>query len=121
MGYYILSRDIINIALNHIRKLVENCSNLQEFFFFNAIGGGTGFGFCSRLLDIETSTYSNINRLISQVISSSTVSLRFDGALKVNINDLMMNLVPFPRIHFMLSSYSPIISADKAYHEHFSV
>lgn len=79
------------------------------------------YDICSRQLDIETSTYSNINRLISQVISSSTVSLRFDGALKANINDLMMNLVPFPRIHFMLSSYSPIISADKAYHEHFSV
>lgn len=33
MGNYILSRDLINIALNHIRKLVENCSNLQGFFF----------------------------------------------------------------------------------------
>merc|ERR1719424_1341088 len=56
-----------------------------------------------------------------EVISSLTASLRFDGALNVDITEFQTNLVPYPRIHFMVSSYSPVISAEKAYHESLSV
>uniref|UniRef100_M1D8T0 Alpha tubulin 1 n=1 Tax=Solanum tuberosum TaxID=4113 RepID=M1D8T0_SOLTU len=79
------------------------------------------YDICRRSLDIERPTYTNLNRLISQVISSLTASLRFDGALNVDVNEFQTNLVPYPRIHFMLSSYAPVISIEKAYHEHLSV
>jgi tubulin alpha len=43
------------------------------------------YDICRRSLDIERPTYTNLNRLIAQVISSLTASLRFDGALNVDI------------------------------------
>ncbi|KAK6247441.1 hypothetical protein QUC31_019006 [Theobroma cacao] len=73
-----------------------------------------------RSLDIERPTYTNLNRLISQIILSLTSSLRFDGAINVEITEFQTNLVPYPRIHFMLSSCAPVISAEKAYHEQLS-
>ena len=71
------------------------------------------YDICKRNLDIERPTYTNLNRqtvkivlgplfnfpprLISQIVSSITASLRFDGALNVDLNEFQTNLVPYPR------------------------
>ncbi|KAL8123693.1 hypothetical protein AgCh_011615 [Apium graveolens] len=79
------------------------------------------YDICRRSLDIERPTYTNLNRLVSQMISSLTASLRFDGAINMDMTEFQTNLVPYPRIHFMLSSYAHVISVEKAYHEQLSV
>jgi len=79
------------------------------------------YDICKRQLGIERPSYLNLNRLVAQVISSLTTSLRFNGALNVDINEFQVNLVPYPRIHFLLASYAPIIDAERAKCEAMSV
>merc|ERR1711964_88371 len=64
-------------------------------------------------LKIKRPSYEHLNRLIAKAISSMTASLRFDGELNVDLNEFQTNLVPFPRLHFMTSSISPVLSAKK--------
>merc|ERR1712003_267180 len=183
-GHYTIGKEVVDLVLDRIRKLADQCTGLQGFLIFHSFGGGTGSGFtslmmerlsveygkksklefsiypapqistavvepynsvlcvhsllehtdvtnqvdneaiydiCRRNLDIDRPTYTNLNRMGGQIISSLTASLRFDGALNVDLTEFQTNLVPYPRIHFCLSSYAPVIPAEKAYHEQLSV
>ena len=63
-------------------------------------------------LDIPHPSYDNLNRLITKVISSMTASLRFEGELNVDLNEFQTNLVPFPRLHFMITALAPISNPE---------
>ena len=68
------------------------------------------YDICRRSLDIERPTYTNLNPLVDQVISSLTASLRFDGALNVDTTEfhnlrfltllLIRELVPQCMFHY---------------------
>ncbi|KAI9591933.1 Tubulin/FtsZ, GTPase domain-containing protein [Syncephalis fuscata] len=79
------------------------------------------YNICKRRLGIDLPQYKNLNCLIAQVVSSITASLRFSGSLNVDLNEFQTNLVPFPRIHFPLVAYAPIISASHVNHRQFTV
>ena len=73
------------------------------------------YDICKTKVDVDRPTYTNLNRLIAQIISSITASLRFDGALNVDLTEFQTNLVPYPRIHFPLATYGPVMSAAKVF------
>merc|ERR1719210_997070 len=63
---------------------------------------------CQKKLGIKQPDYTNLNNIICKVVSCMTSALRFEGDLNVDMNEFQTNLVPFPRLHFMTSSYAPV-------------
>ena len=68
---------------------------------------------CWRNLDIERPSYTNLKRLIGQIESSITASLRSDGASNVDPTVMQTNFVPSPRIHFPLVTYGAYVTSGK--------
>ena len=52
--------------------------------------------------------FDGMNGIAANMLLHLTSSVRFEGALNVDLNEITTNLVPFPRLHFLLASLSPL-------------
>ncbi len=50
-GHYTIGKEQVDVTVNKIRKLADDCSGLQGFIIFHSFGGGTGSGFTSLVMD----------------------------------------------------------------------
>ncbi|KAJ8865907.1 hypothetical protein PR048_033430 [Dryococelus australis] len=52
--------------------------------------------------------FQDMNSIIVSMLLHLTSGSRFPGPLNVDISDIATNMVPFPGLHFVSSSYAPI-------------
>ncbi|GMF38600.1 unnamed protein product [Phytophthora lilii] len=58
----------------------------------------------------KTSAFGEMNNIVARLLTNLTSSMRFEGSLNVDLNEITTNLVPFPKLHFLLSSMSPVFA-----------
>ncbi|KAF9499979.1 beta-tubulin 2 tubb2 [Pleurotus eryngii] len=61
-----------------------------------------------RTLKVKAPTFPDLNGIIARVMCGVSTSLRFPGQLNGDLRKLGMNLIPFPRLHFLMPSYAPL-------------
>jgi tubulin alpha len=47
----VAGKECIDLTLDRIRKMSDQCNGLQGFLIFHSFGGGTGSGFASLLME----------------------------------------------------------------------
>lgn len=88
-------------SLLSIHQLVDNCD------LTICIDNEALYDIAVRTLKIKSPAYKDLNQLISKVMCGVSTSLRFPGQLNGDLRKLGMNLVPFPRLHFLMPSFAP--------------
>lgn len=71
---FTVGKEIVDVCLERIRKLADNCTGLQGFLVFHAVGGGTGSGLGSLLLERLSVDYGKKSKLGFTVYPSPQVS-----------------------------------------------
>ena len=56
----------------------------------------------------KENNFEKENSIVANVVNNLTCSMRFEGDLNVDLNEITMNMVPFPKMHFLQSSLSPL-------------
>ncbi|KAJ2233323.1 Tubulin beta-4A chain [Coemansia sp. RSA 485] len=173
-GFYTEGAELLDSVLDIVRHDVEACDLLSGFQICHSIGGGTGSGLgslmlqkireeypdrmlstftvmpsaavsdtvvepynsvlalhhlienadmtfcldnealsniCIDVLKIKSPVHKDLNTLVAKVMSGVTTSLRFPGQLNADMRKLAVNMVPFPRLHFLMSGLAPLTSA----------
>lgn len=187
-GYYTEgAKIVVDSVMDVVKREAESCDCLQGFMIFHSLGGGTGSGLSSLIIEkireeypdrmmvsfpvfpsrkisdngllenynaalaihklikntdlvfcfdneavydkflrpplliYESPTYGDLNHLIVNTISGITAPLRFSSEKKLNLRKMAVNLVPFPRLHFFMPSFSPLTSRRSQQYRAFTV
>lgn len=101
--------DTVVEPYNATFSLHELVENTDETF---CIDNEALYDICYRTLQVKEPTYADLNHLISFTMSGVTTCLRFPGQLNADLRKLAVNMIPFPRLHFFMSSFAPLTSPD---------
>jgi tubulin alpha len=81
---------VVDLVLDRIRKLADQCTGLQGFLIFHSFGGGTGSGFTSLLMERLSVDYGKKSKLEFAIYPAPQVSLLFSGCnIRIDIFQLL--------------------------------
>ena len=66
-GHYTIGKEQIEVTVDKIRRMADQCTGLQGFLVFHSFGGGDGSGFASLLMERLSVEYGKKSKLAFSV------------------------------------------------------
>lgn len=78
------------------------------------------FDICYHTLKLCHPSLGDLNHLISMTMAGITTCFRYPGQLNTDLRKLMTNMCPFPRLHFFIPGFAPLISRSSISYRKFT-
>jgi tubulin gamma len=88
-------------SLLSMRRLTENADSVV------VLDNGALSRIAADRLHIQEPSFQQTNQLVSTVMSASTTTLRYPGYMHNDLVGIVASLIPTPRCHFLMTSYTP--------------
>ncbi|KAF2659793.1 tubulin-domain-containing protein [Lophiostoma macrostomum CBS 122681] len=84
-----------------MRRLTENADSVV------VLDNGALSRIAADRLHVQNPSFQQTNQLVSTVMSASTTTLRYPGYMHNDLVGIVASLIPTPRCHFLMTSYTP--------------
>ncbi|KAK2744143.1 gamma-tubulin [Myotisia sp. PD_48] len=84
-----------------MRRLTQNADSVV------VLDNGALSRIAADRLHVQEPSFQQTNQLVSTVMSASTTTLRYPGYMHNDLVSVIASLIPIPRAHFLITSYTP--------------
>ncbi|KAI9835996.1 MAG: gamma-tubulin [Sclerophora amabilis] len=88
-------------SLLALRRLTQNADSVV------VLDNGALSRIAADRLHVQEPSFQQTNQLVSTVMSASTTTLRYPGYMHNDLVGIVASLIPTPRCHFLMTSYTP--------------
>ncbi|KAI9838733.1 MAG: gamma-tubulin [Thelocarpon superellum] len=88
-------------SLLAMRRLTQNADSVV------VLDNGALSRIAADRLHVQEPSFQQTNQLVSTVMSASTTTLRYPGYMHNDLVGIVASLIPTPRCHFLMTSYTP--------------
>jgi tubulin gamma len=88
-------------SLLTLRRLTQNADSVV------VLDNGALSRIAADRLHVQEPSFQQTNQLVSTVMSASTTTLRYPGYMHNDLVGIIASLIPTPRCHFLMTSYTP--------------
>jgi tubulin alpha len=95
--------------------------NTKEFVDLSLmLDNQAAYRMCTTNLKIPNPDFEDLNRIIAQMVSACTTSLRFESEINASLDEMVTNLVPESTFRYPIISLSPVRPVNQGGHESFT-
>jgi tubulin gamma len=103
-------------SLLSMRRLTQNADSVVSTYYSHAklkltiqvvLDNGALSKIAADRLHVLNPSFEQTNQLVSTVMSASTTTLRYPGYMHNDLVGIVASLIPTPRCHFLMTSYTP--------------